>query len=241
MKIFLGIFAALIVALLFTSGCTGTIDNIQGNSIENFPAPTQSMSGETVKQNLEQTNLATTQPTKISDKKIEDKVNGIDKTGAKKIGPYVVESIDKISPLYSNLKDDFTTKDYDKMATDALVLGKYAEERLDEIAIEDKLLNKELFGELSNKDLLIFNKLVGYLLDMREISDLVKLPLSYIKDDPSKITLRDKLDSFSAVMSKSKAATFHFDELMDVCTGFDVDCGQNLPGKKILEKKIEFL
>jgi hypothetical protein len=42
-------------------------------------------------------------------------------------------------------------------------------------------------------------------------------------------------------MSKSKEATFHFKDIMDACTEFEVDCGQKNPAKKVLEKQIEFL
>ncbi|MGV8108955.1 hypothetical protein [Methanospirillum sp.] len=241
MKIIYGAIIALVFILIFIAGCTETIDTNQIKPIEKTSIPTPVVSEEEVEQNIESEELVNVQPSQTPHTINEDKVNGIDKTKAKIVGPYVIESIEKISPIYSNLRDDFTTKDYDKMATDALILGKYAEDKLDEIAIEEKLPKTELFGKLSSKDLLIYNKFIRYLLDMKEISNMIKLPLSYIKDDPSQITLRDKLDSFSAVMSKSKEATFHFDELMDTCSDFEVDCGQNLPAKKVLEKQIEFL
>lgn len=241
MKIIFGVIITLVFTLILACGCTETIDNNKITTVDNPSLPKTSVSEDELEQNIESEDLVTVQNTEMPKKINEDKVNGIDQTKAKIVGPHVIESIEKISPIYSNLRDDFTTKDYDEMATDALVLGKYAEEKLDEIAIEEKLPNTELFGKLSSKDLLIYNKLIRYLLDMKDISNMIKLPLSYIKDDPSQITLRDKLDSFSAVMSKSKEATFHFDELMDTCSDFDVDCGQNLPAKKVLEKQIEFL
>lgn len=241
MKIIFGVIITLVFTLILACGCTETIDNNQITTIEKTPVPKPSVSEEGLEQNIESEDLVTVKPTQMPEKINEEMVNGIDQTKAKIVGPHVIESIEKISPIYSNLRDDFTTKDYDKMATDALVLGKYAEEKLDEIAIEEKLPKTELFGKLSSKDLLIYNKFIRYLLDMKDISEKMKLPISYIKDDPSKITLRDKLDAFSAVMSKSKEATFHFDELMDTCSDFDVDCGQNLPAKKVLEKQIEFL
>jgi len=127
------------------------------------------------------------------------------------------------------------------MATDALRLERYTEERIDEISIDEIIPNKEVLGELSSKELIIFNKLRGYLLDMQTISNEVKNPLSYIKDDPSLVDVKNKIDKFATVISASHGANFKFEELMDACDEYGVDCGQNLPEQKVLEKPIEFL
>ena len=228
------------VLTIFLSGCTSTTETNPSKSIISSQGQNQEASPES-NESITQITASPTKSSKTDDVVADEKNNAVDNSEVKKIGPFVVESIREISSLYSNLRDDFVTKDYDKMATDALLLERYTEKRIEEISIDEKIPREEIFGKLSSKDRIIFNKFNGYLLNMQQISDEVKTPLSYIKDDPSLVDVKDKIDKFAAAVRASHDANFKLEELMDACDEYEVDCGQSLSEKKVLEKSIEFL
>jgi hypothetical protein len=95
MKIILGVFTILIFALILTSGCTGTTENNQSTTNEKSTIQKESLGEEVIKQNSDKEDLVTVQPAKISNKINEAKVNGIDKTKPKIIGPILVKVLKK--------------------------------------------------------------------------------------------------------------------------------------------------
>lgn len=242
MKRILTILLILFVSLIFLCGCTGTPENETTKIVETTPNPvlTQEAIPEITQITPQPTITVMVEETNISEIKSEVKVNGIDIGNAGKMGPMVIASIKEITPIYSAIRDDFAVKDYDKMAIDALKLRRYSEDKFEEIAHDNGLPNIELLGELSSKDMQVFTKYKVYIAGLIDLAISIQTPLSWIKDDPSKVSLLDKMDSFTGAIAQSKNSYDQLEKLMDTCDEFGADCGQNLSEIKVLEKPIEF-
>ncbi|HWQ67294.1 MAG TPA: hypothetical protein VN372_10525 [Methanospirillum sp.] len=236
----------ILILLVLLTGCTDTPSSKKQLPTESptISQPSTQAASETTQQ-IEVTPSQTIEKipevTKVPSQTPRVNVNGLDKGTALVMGEYVLDGIMNMSPIYSDIRDDFAVKDYTRMATDSLKLQRYTEKVLEDLSFDSKVPNKDLFGDISNQDLMVFKKYIGYLNSMKKLSESIQLPLSFIKDDPSKVGLRDKIDSFSPAMYQSREAKEQLESLMTTCDDFGAICGQNFDEVKNLKKPLEFL
>lgn len=230
MKKSLFIFFFILAAAMLFAGCTNA-PNVEKQVSQQSPSTIPTL----------KTEDTTPSPTLLNPPEATPvNVNGLDTTSAVIMGPYVYAGIKNLSPLYSDLRDDFATKDYDKMASDSQKLKRFVEDELDNIGYDDRKVTNDKLGKLSTKDTMIYKKYEGYLNNMKKLSESIQIPLSWIKDDPSKVELGDKLDSFSVTFSISKDSKDKVEAMMDSCEEFKADCGENLTGYNELTKELSF-
>lgn len=236
----------LILIMIFFSGCTDVSQSTSEKIMPSNPTKekiteiTEEITPEITQFTSQPTRIMTIEPTKITESNSEILINGIDTGNAGKLGPLVMSSLGEVGPIYSDIRDDFAIKDYEKMAIDALKIRRFAEEKLEEVAHDDGLPNVEVLGELSAKDMQVFTRYRSYLRGLKDLSISIQTPLSWIKDDPSKVSLIDKMDSFSDAIAQSKNQNEQLDKLLDTCSEFGADCGQESSEIEVLKKQIEF-
>ena len=240
MKRFLIPIFIFVVAMILIAGCSSpneSNDIVEKEVVSSNPTQDQSQKDRST---FEQSSPSNSAISKQSSENLGKKINGIDLSNAEKIGSFVDKTIESVGPIYSDIRDDFVTKDYDKLAIDALKLQRYAEDRLDEISLDEQLPNKAILGELSSKDNIIFKKLVNYLINLRYLAESVQKPLSTIKDDPSKVPLSEKETLFEEAIAQSDKTSIIFKVLIESCDEFGADCGQELSVVDVLEKPFKF-
>lgn len=156
------------------------------------------------------------------------------------MGAYVKEGIEHIAPVYADLHNDFITKNYESMAEHAQQLQRVVETELAGIGYDDRSANTFATG-LSRKDTLLHSKYEGYLKKLQSMAISVQIPVSWIKNDPSKLSQNELLNAFKDAFSLSKEGRFQFEALLKSCAEYKTDCGQKLSDAKDLRKDIAFL
>jgi len=222
---------------IFLAGCIGT-PGVEKPTTQQIPVPVDITNDNASTQSP----IKTASPETTTEQPVSNdaEINGLDTKKSVVMGPYVFGGVKNISPMYSELRDDFATKDYEKMATDSQKIKRFVENELENIGFDERSATNEFMEKLSTKDTMIYKKYEGYLNKLKELSESIQIPLSWIRDDPSKVGLGDKLDSFSTTFAIAKETKDQFESMMESCDEYGADCGQNLTEAKELKKLITF-
>lgn len=156
------------------------------------------------------------------------------------MGRYVIGGIEHIAPVYSDLHNDFITRNYESMAQHAQQLLRVVENELAGIGYDDRSANT-FATKLSRKDSLLHSKYEGYLKRLRSMAISAQVPASWIRNDPSKLSQNELVNEFKDTFSLSKEAKFQLESLLNSCTEYKTDCGQKLSTAKDLSREITFL
>jgi hypothetical protein len=156
------------------------------------------------------------------------------------LSDYITSGIKNIAPIYADLQNNFSSKDYEHAIENTHKLKRMVEHELEITGYYNGELSKSIKAGLTKKEGVVFAKYEGFLFQLKTLSEAILPTLSWVNDASSNFKRIVRFEMGEEALDDARAATYQLDALLKACDEYGVDCNGKSSEVKELKRPLQF-